>query len=411
MKRVTFEEASALLVANNQPNILRDYDELSLGHQINLLQQIGNVDWDAVKMVKNGVTEKKNGKLSPPDSIELKDLDKNREAFHNRGQSMLRAGKIGAVMLAGGVGTRLGAGKPKGQVNIGVSRNLYIYECLINNLLEVVKREDAVVPLYIMTNEKYKKDTEVFFRMHKYFGYPEDLVTFYVQDNNACVDFDGNLLMDSKGNLAMSPNGNGGWFESMAKADLLKDIKKRGVEWLNVFAVDNVLQRIADPLFIGAVALGGYDSGAKAVRKAAASENVGVFCLQDGKPSVVEYYEMDEELKNLRDEDGELVYRFGVTLNYLFNVQKLTELLDAKFPVHIAKKKIPCMTINGDFINPKEPNGYKFETLAADMVAMMDNCLCFEILRSREFAPIKNAKGVDSVETARRLLEQNGVRL
>ena len=69
------------------------------------------------------------------------------------------------------------------------------------------------------------------------------------------------------------------------------------------------------------------------------------------------------------------------------------------------------MNENGEFIKPESPNGYKFETLILDMIHMLDTCLPFEVEREKEFAPVKNATGVDSVDTARALLKQNGVAL
>ena len=217
--------------------------------------------------------------------------------------------------------------------------------------------------------------------------------------------------MEDKGRISMSPNGNGGWFSSLLRAGLMEDIKEKGVEWLNVFAVDNVLQRIADPLFIGAVIESGMQSGSKVVSKADPDERVGVLCLEDGMPSIVEYYEMTDEMRTLRDENGDLSYRFGVILNYLFKVEKLLEISGKKLPVHIVDKKIPYMNENGEMISPEKPNGHKFETLVLDMVHMQDSCLAYEVVRNREFAPVKNSSGVDSVDSARELLKENGVKL
>jgi UDP-N-acetylglucosamine/UDP-N-acetylgalactosamine diphosphorylase len=223
------------------------------------------------------------------------------------------------------------------------------------------------------------------------------------------VDFDGNILMESEDSLAMSPNGNGGWFRSMISAGLSEDIHKRGIEWLNVFAVDNVLQRIADPVFIGATLLSGCVSGAKVVRKTGPEERVGVLCLENGKPSIVEYYELTEDMANARSESGTLLYGFGVILNYIFSVEKLHEIVGKSLPLHRAEKKVPYMDENGNMIKPAEPNAYKFEELIVDMVYLMDDCLSFEVDREREFAPVKNAAGVDSVESARELLKKNGI--
>ena len=178
-----------------------------------------------------------------------------------------------------------------------------------------------------------------------------------------------------------------------------------------MFAVDNVLQQIADPCFIGATITSGCESGAKVVAKADPDERVGVLCLEDGKPSIVEYYEMTEEMRTLREPGGRLSYNYGVILNYLFRVEKLEKIMHQQMPVHMVKKKIPYMNEAGEQIKPDEPNGYKFETLVLDMIHMQDSCLSYEVKRNREFAPIKNATGVDSLESARELLRFNGVSL
>ena len=170
-------------------------------------------------------------------------------------------------------------------------------------------------------------------------------------------------------------------------------------------------QRIADPVFVGATIEKECAVGAKVVRKNAPDEKVGVMCLEDGKPSIVEYYELTEELMEAKDEKGDPAYNFGVILNYLFRVDALEKLLDGSLPLHIVEKKIPYLDADGNLVKPEQPNGYKFESLVLDMIHQMDSCLPFEVVRNREFAPIKNKTGVDSVESARELLKENGVEL
>ena len=189
----------------------------------------------------------------------------------------------------------------------------------------------------------------------------------------------------------------------------MKKVKELGVEWLNVFSVDNVLQKIADPIFVGAVLKHQCVSGSKVVAKADPYEKVGVLCLEDGKPSIVEYYEMTEEMIHLRDKQGKLLYNYGVILNYLFSVEALEKIVNENLPTHIVEKKIPYMDETGNVVKPEKPNGYKFETLVLDMIHRMDNCLSFEVEREKEFAPIKNATGVDSLESARVLMKKNGI--
>ena len=195
------------------------------------------------------------------------------------------------------------------------------------------------------------------------------------------------------------------------KNNLLDTIKNFDIEWLNVFAVDNVCQRICDPKFIGATLLEKRTVGAKVVKKATRDERVGVICLEDGKPSIVEYYELTDEMMDLADERGERVYNFGVILNYLFNVDELVEIVNKSLPYHVVEKKIPYVDENGNTVKPESPNGYKFEQLVLDMIHLADSCLPYEVVREREFAPIKNKTGVDSVESARELLKKNGVEL
>lgn len=376
-----------------------------------LKKKLEKIDWTILNHIERKETVNERGVFAPLDAVEVSDIEAGKEKFLKLGLDAIRAGKVGAVLLAGGQGTRLGLDKPKGTLNIGVDRELYLFEQLFRNLMDVTEQAEAYVPMYIMTSNINHDDTVNFFEEHAYFGYPKDYVKFFVQEMVPACDYDGHVYMESDTEVAMSPNGNGGWFGSMVKAGLLEDIHARGIEWINVFAVDNCLQRIADPLFIGATIDSGCESGAKVVRKAAPDEKVGVLCTEDGRPSIAEYYEMTEEMATARKENGDLLYGFGVILNYLFSEKKLEEIADANMPIHVVEKKIPHIDMEGNTVKPEQPNGYKFETLVLDMVHMMKDCIPYEVVREREFAPIKNLHGVDSLDTARELLKGCGVEL
>lgn len=410
---MNFEEAKIMLEEHGQQHLLKFYDESSDKEKSDLLKQIENLDFSVLESLKpENISFARERQIEPlTEAVTIEDAEKNADEYTGIGLEQLKQGKVAMVLLAGGQGTRLGFDKPKGMFNIGVSKELYIFECLINNMLDVVKQAGCWIPLLIMTSEKNNTDTVSFFNEHNFFGYNPDYVHFFVQDMAVSVDFDGKIYLESKSRLSLSPNGNGGWFSSIVKSGLLDKIKADGAEWLNVFSVDNVLQRMADPKFIGAVISTGCQSGSKVVSKANPQERVGAMCLENGMPSIVEYYELTDEMANQRLENGELAYRFGVTLNYLFRLDKLEEINNKKLPVHIVEKKIPYIDENGVEINPDEPNGYKFETLILDMVNMYDSCLPFEVVRRKEFAPVKNASGTDSVDTARELLKENGVEI
>ncbi len=406
---MTYSEAQAFLTAHHQEHLLRFYDTLTPAQQESLLTQISDLNLDRPQFTDRGTVAQKRGKFEPLGALTLEQISADKEKYRTIGLQAIRSGKVGAVLLAGGQGSRLGFEHPKGTYNMGKTRDLYIFECLINNLKKVTDAAGAFVPLLIMTSEGNDAETRAFLAEHSYFGYSAAHVHFFKQETEPAVDENGRILMSAPDQIVLSPNGNGGWFSSMQRAGMLELVQNAGIEWLNVFAVDNVLQQIADPVFIGATIDSGCASGGKVVSKADPDERVGVLCLEDGKPSIVEYYEMTEEMRTRRDSSGNLSYRFGVILNYLFRVDDLMRTLDSDFPLHVANKKIPHIDENGAFVKPETPNGYKFETLVLDMVHMQDSCLAFEVDRTKEFAPVKNATGVDSVLTAQALLEQNGV--
>lgn len=406
---MTLEEAKRKCEQAGQQHLLAYYEELTKEDQEKLLAQIEKLDITLLYLLKKESKEVEKGKLEPLGAVTLDEIQKEKDQYRKMGCEAIRAGKVGAVLLAGGQGTRLGLDKPKGMLNVGIHKELYLFEQLIHNIMDVVKETGAWVPLFVMTSEKNNKDTVEFFKEKKFFGYKEEYVFFFVQQMAPSVSYDGKIYMEDKGRISASPNGNGGWFISMVRAGLLDTIKELGVEWLNVFSVDNVLQKIADPIFVGAVLKHGCVCGSKVVAKADPYEKVGVLCLEDGRPSIVEYYEMTEEMIHLRDKQGKLLYNYGVILNYLFSVATLEKIMNENLPTHIVEKKIPYMDAEGKQIKPDKPNGYKFETLVLDMIHMMDNCLSFEVEREKEFAPIKNATGVDSLESARELMTKNGI--
>lgn len=401
-------KVSEMLNMMHQEHIVKHLQSLSDEEQLAMVKHIESLDFSVLSEANQ---EEIRGTFEPLFATTLSDIEQNRERYTETGLQAISDGKVGAVLLAGGQGSRLGFDHPKGMFKIGIDRELYIFECLINNLLDVVKQVGAWIPLFIMTSVDNNKETREFFEKHNYFGYSDDNVWFFVQEQLPTVDTNGKLMLADNGKIKTAPNGNGGWYASMAKTGMLKIVQNAHIEWLNVFAVDNVLQRIADPCFIGAVIESGKVSGAKVVAKADPEERVGVLCLEDGRPSIVEYYEMTDEMIHSREADGTLSYNYGVILNYLFRVDKLNQTLSVKLPLHRAFKKIPYMSASSEFIKPDEPNAYKFETLALDMVKLQDDCLAYEVDRNKEFAPVKNKTGVDSVDTARELLKLNGVEL
>lgn len=410
MVMTTYEKAYEKLEKYGQLHVLQYYTELSEEQKEELLAQILATDFSVLtSREKETGKESEKGKIAPLAAMELDEINARRDEFERIGLEAIRAGKVGAVLLAGGMGTRLGSDDPKGMYDIGLTKPVYIFERIMRNTLDVVERSGAWIPFFIMTSDKNHQATTMFFKTHNYFGYNPDYVCFFQQEMAPASDYEGRVYMEEKGRISTSPNGNGGWFVSMERSEAGKKMHAMGVEWLNVFAVDNVLQRIADPCFIGGVIAENRASGSKVVRKAAPDEKVGVMCLEDGRPSIIEYYELTQELMDAKDEKGEPAYNFGAILNYLFRVKDLVEIMNHHLPLHVVEKKIPYLDEQGMFIKPEAPNGYKYEQLVLDMVHELESCLPFEVVREREFAPIKNRTGIDSVDSARELLAGNGV--
>ncbi len=409
---MTYEQAKALLEKKGQTQLLTYYDELDEEGKAKLLAAIENLNWEFEDALANPVDlSGADRDIKPIDGLRRPAIEARMAEFESVGVKAIQEGKVAAVLLAGGMGTRLGVDGPKGAYDIGITKPLYIFEQQLRNITDVTNKCGVTVPFYIMTSDKNHDQTVAFWKEHNFFGYPESEIKFFKQEMAPAVDYDGKIILETKDTPALSPNGNGGWFASMQKAGLVEDLHKRGVEWLNIYAVDNVLQRIVDPVFVCATISENVNCGAKVICKTNPYEKVGVLCLDGKQPDIIEYYELTDEMANQKDENGNLAYCYGVIMNYLFRLSKLEEIVDKKIPVHIVEKKIECLCADGVTRKPEKENGKKFETLVVDLVKPMGSVLPFEVIREKEFAPIKNKTCVDSVESARELLKLNGVEL
>jgi len=399
------------LIKYKQEHLLRFEKDLTDSERLELYTQIENTDFSYLDELNKPQT-KIDAEITPLSAMTIEEVNSRKDEFKPIGVKALQENKVAALILAGGMGTRLGSNNPKGMYNIGKTKDVYIFQRLVENLMDVVRNVGTYVPLFIMTSEHNNAVTRNFWREHNYFGYNPNYIRFFVQEMAPCVDLDGKILLESKNRLATSPNGNGGWFVSLLKDKKAKEMLENfGIEWINVFNVDNVLQRIADPVFIGATIAGGYEVGSKVIRKADAFEKVGVMCNKNGHPSVVEYTDLPEYMALETGPDGKRVYDFGAFMNYLFKVEMLHRVKDTNLPIHVVTKKVEHIDKFGNKIKPETPNAHKFEMLCVDLVELSKSCLPFEAIREKEFAPIKNPTGVDSVETAQALLEKNGYSL
>lgn len=386
-----------------QAHLLQHYESLSSLDKATFLNALSQIDF--AYLARGGAILERNYVLSPIDIFTTESIKKEEKELCQIGLSYIGKGKVAPLFLCGGDGTRLGFGHAKGMYDMGLTRELTIFELQFTRLRKVAEQAGKWFPVFIMTSQKNYGEIHDFLATKDYFGFPAECIFLYKQRMVPSTDFEGRILLGSPTSLAMSPDGNGGWFASLADAGLVETAKKLGVEWLNVVSIDNVLGKTEDPIFIGATIRSGAECGAKVIRKAAPDERIGLICKNQGRPSVVEYYELDKLLMEGRAHlEG---MEFGVILSYLFRLDAMERILDAPLPVHKVAKKIPYYA-NGETVKPDRENGYKYEMLATDLVERMASCLPFEVERAAEFAPVKNRHGVDSVDSAREMLTAAG---
>ena len=254
-----------------------------------------------------------------------------------------------------------------------------------------------------MTSEENNAGTVQFFEDKNYFGYNKDDIKFFIQGQLPMLNEEGKILLNEEGFVRLSADGHGGVFESMFRNGIVKDLKHRKIEWIYIGPVDNPLTQMVDEVLIGYSDLQHAMGAGKSVIKTNPEERVGVFCLRNGKPSVVEYTEISEEMANRREENGDLVFKETHLNTNIFNIKGIEKIGDEKLPYHVALKKISYMDENGVVIHPEEPNAYKFESFIFDAFSKLKNMVILRVKREEEFAPVKNAQGVDSPETSIKL--------
>ena len=405
-------EARARAAQHGQDHLFRFWRELNPAEQEILDAQVLSVDFDQIAalhrdLVHGQSTQAETGagtitplRAKPWEGFGISE----RAAYANQGMRALREGKVAAFLVAGGQGTRLGHNGPKGVFDIGLPSRKSLFQLQAERILRLSRQSGKTIPWYIMTSEDNHLETTGFFKDRRFFGLSERDVFFFKQGEMPVVDDAGKLLLASKGRLSMGPNGNGGCFLALAKSGALDDMKRRGIEQVFFYGVDNALVRVCDPHFLGFAIAEGLPAASKAVLKTQPEEKVGVLCLRDGKPSVLEYSEMTEEMIYAKGDDGRFLYDSANIATHLFTRAFLETHAAAALPFHVAHKKIGHVDATGSLVNPDKPNAWKFELFMFDLFPMAGAMAGLLVNREEEFAPVKNKDGVDSPASARALL-------
>ena len=407
---MTYEEMEAKAKKYGQTQIITNYNRSDDETRKELEEQISRIDFEQVnhlyETTKNEVTFE-NDIIEP---IAYVEKDKLSEEEYNKyfrlGEEAIKAGKYSAVIMAGGQGTRLGHNGPKGTFDIGLESHKSIFEILVDSLKEESNKYGVTIPCYIMTSKENNAQTEAFFEENNYFGYDKNAIKFFQQGKLPMCDENGKILINEKGVIKEAADGHGGIFQSLKRNKITDDMKQREIEWAFIGPVDNVLVKMVDPILLGIMIDKKVLAGGKSVVKANAAEKVGVFCKRNGKPGVVEYTEISKEMSERVDENGELVFGESHLNCNLFSRSAIEEIANKNLPYHIAHKKASYLDENGNLVVPEKPNAYKFESFIFDAFDMLDDMAILRVKREEEFAPVKNAEGTDSPETARQLYKE-----
>ncbi len=415
----TFEKTKKLLKKHNQSHLLAFWEQLNASQRRNLLAQIEKLDFAEIDgwvadYVKKSAAAPVPVNFAPPPFYSLNPVGPGQKRKYNQaielGRELISAGKVAAFVVAGGQGTRLGFDGPKGNFPISPVKNKTLFRIFAEIIAAVSEKYQTVCPWYIMTSPLNHDETKEIFRSNGYYGLNEKDVFIFQQGTLPSFNLDGKIFLADKDCIACSPDGHGGSLKALYKSGAIEDMKRRGVEFISYLQVDNPLINIFDPLFIGLHALDEAEMSSKAVIKTGPKERVGNFGLVDGRVTVVEYSDLPDELAEKQNPDGSSVFRLGSVAIHIINRTFVEKLNAGGFvlPLHRAVKEIPHIDQHGNFVEPDGPNSVKLESFVFDALPLASKSIILETLRSEEFAPVKNAAGVDSVESAKEMIVARG---
>jgi UDP-N-acetylglucosamine pyrophosphorylase len=399
-----------------QEHVLKFIDNLNSTQSIQLLQQLEQIDFDELdKLIKEYVMQEPEVKipadLEPAPFFPLKAKDAQQEKLYAKakieGENLLQGGKVAALTVAGGQGTRLGFNAPKGTYPITPVKKKSLFQYFAESLLRAGIKYGHEITWYIMTSQLNNEATQKFFEENNHFGLNPENVIFFIQGTMPAVDYDGKLLLADTDSLALAPDGHGGTLLALRRSGCLDKMKHDGVEYISYFQVDNPLVSVVNPFFIGLHALQESEMSAVMLAKTNAFEKLGNFCISDNKLLIIEYSDLPDELAESVNADGSLRFIAGSPAIHILNrgfVSELTKKGHLKLPWHRADKKIKFVGDKGEIITPETPNGVKLESFIFDALQLASKTMVLEVAREEQFAPTKNKTGVDSVESCREML-------
>lgn len=399
-----------ILIKYNQEHLIQFYDELDDWEKGYLTKQILSIDFDEIldlydksKFDVLDSTEE----IAPLEYMDKSTLSSNKlDYFSKIGENAISSGKVGVITLAGGQGSRLGFKGPKGTFMLDTKPKISLFEVLCKYIMDTSDKYSVEIMWYIMTSTENYDATISFFEKNNFFGYNKNNIVFFKQGNLPIIDTQGKLVLEELYKVKIASNGNGDLFHSLKQYGLLENMSKKGIEWLFVGGVDNVLLNPLDTVFIGATIDSNKPIASKTLFKDDPTNIAWIFARKNDKPAIVDCENFVEELSNVRDDSGKYLYREVNMLAHLFSLDAIKKVCDSSFPYHRAFRKSPFVNYEGMKQVPNSPNIYKFEKFVFDAFSYFDDMFLLRVDAGDEFAPIKDFNGPHNPEVAKKLYEQ-----
>lgn len=427
----------ARLQPHSQQHLLAFWDQLDGPERDTLAAQIERIDWALFRRLRaehQVLTASQSDAASrwaelaaraePPPAMRLdgSGVSFSREDARTAGAAALHAGQVGMLLVAGGLGTRLGFNQPKGMLPIGPLSGRTLFQVLIEQLLAVRRRYRAAIPLYVMTSPVTDAATRAFLGEHDNFGLPQADLRVFCQGTMWAVDsrFE-RLLMDSPASLFWGPDGHGGMLPALQRTGCLADLERRGIKHLFYGQIDNPLLQVCDEAFLGSHLLARSEMTTQVVNKRGPLERVGNVVQIDGRTQVIEYSDLPPEFAAQKNADGSLRLWAGNLAVHVLDVAFLRRQASnpEALPFHCAQKKVACLHADGVLAQPREPNALRFERFIFDLLPLAERALVVEADPRDAFAPVKNSddESTDNPRLAksailsrhRQLLRQAGI--
>lgn len=395
----------------NQEHLLKYIDLIPTDEgKKDLISDIEKIDFERLKQLYSLSNQNFKNTMKTVMLEHIRVFDKDRFSDEENkeilkiGEDIIANNQYAVVTMAGGQGTRLGHKGPKGTFILNVKPEpKSLFQIIAENLIKTNNKYGIILNWYIMTSTENNDETVKYFEDNNYFGYNSENVKFFKQGNLPLLSEDGKLVVNSEYRIKYAASGNGTIYEAMLNDGIIDDMKKKGIKWVFIGSVDNALLNMVDPMLLGLTKKRGTEIASKTIVKNSPYEKVGVFCKKNGKPGVIEYSEIPESLIEEVDEHGELMYGESHIMCNLYTLDAIEKIANVELPYHSAHKKVDFMQEDGNMFFAKEPNGYKYEAFIFDGFELFDDITLYRGKREEDFAPVKNAEGVDSPETAAKL--------